>query len=119
MAFKWKKLYDVGEHLRKYSNNEEYQRSAVGRYYYACYLIARDYYENKTRDKLKKIKSHKKLINFFKYSHDEIERNIGFNLDNLRILRNKADYDQVFDAESVIDSKDYSNEILNLFKRLK
>ena len=118
MSFKWKRLYDVGEHLRKYSKKEEYQRSAVGRYYYACYLIARDIYNSRLKRPDGESISHYVLINFFQDSDNKLERDIGSNLENLRVLRNNADYDNDFDKESVKNSKEYSNEFFDLIKRL-
>jgi len=41
MTFSGEKFYSVGDHLEEHSYDEEYQRSAVGRFYYACYWKCR------------------------------------------------------------------------------
>lgn len=48
MSFNWKIFLEVGNHLEKYSQEEAYQRSAVGRYYYSCYHSAKDYFKKGT-----------------------------------------------------------------------
>ena len=42
----------VGNHLSRFSKREEYQRSAVNRYYYASFIYARDYFKDKTQKNL-------------------------------------------------------------------
>ena len=46
MKFNGKKFLEVGYHLENFSKVEEYQRFAIGRYYYAAFLMARDFYED-------------------------------------------------------------------------
>ena len=43
--FNWGYFYDVGFCLKNISKREEYQRSAVGRYYYAAFGLVKDYFE--------------------------------------------------------------------------
>ena len=45
ISFDWEKFYDVGDCLRNISEREEYQRTAVGRYYYAAFGLVKNYYE--------------------------------------------------------------------------
>ena len=119
MGFDWEKFLDVAEHLRNYSQEEEYQRTAVGRYYYACYLVARDIYYNLTGVREGTFISHKKLINFFEHSRNNTEKTIGRNLRYLRDNRNAADYNKDFDFIFLSDSKVRSRRIFNLFDKLK
>lgn len=46
MDFNWKTLCEVGILLSNYSNKEQYERFAISRFYYACYNLSKDYYEN-------------------------------------------------------------------------
>jgi len=45
MSFNWRKFYTVGLFLLDYSDEEEYQRSGIGRLYYACFGELRAYYK--------------------------------------------------------------------------
>lgn len=118
IRFKWIKFWHVGEHLRMFSNNEEYQRTAVGRYYYPCYLIARDIYNNtKGRKSYSKI-SHKSLIRHFTNSESEEDQNIGLRLKELRKIRNNADYDAIFRYDST-DAMSKSKELLNMLENMR
>lgn len=119
MTFSGEKFYSVGDHLEEHSNDEEYQRSAVGRFYYACYWKCRDYFEKKTNRRLGKKKPHKKLIDYFKDSQNETEKKIGRNLSNLKSSRIKADYKNGFKNNSVRDSKVKAEKVFELFKDLE
>ena len=41
--FDWKKNKDVGIHLKNHSSKEEYQRSSISRFYYACFGPSKEY----------------------------------------------------------------------------
>lgn len=104
-----------GNILECFLKNEEYQRTAVGRYYYPCYLFARDIYnKNNNRKPGTKI-SHEELIRYFEGLEGENGK-IGDKLRILRNNRNEADYGNVFDKSKVIDSKIKSEEILKHLK---
>ena len=45
-TYRLKKFFGVGECLRNISHDEEYQRSAVGRYYYAAFGLVKNYFES-------------------------------------------------------------------------
>ena len=47
MTFTWDKFYDVGNCMKNISKKEEYQRSAVGRFYYAAFGLVKNYYEER------------------------------------------------------------------------
>ena len=58
MGFKGKQFIKVAEEIDKKYKSEPYQRTAVGRYYYGCFLTGRGYYEFKTHKKLGKDGAH-------------------------------------------------------------
>ena len=101
-----------------FSKNEEYQRTAVGRYYYPCYLIARDIYNNIKGRKAYSEITHEDLINHFVDSKSKIDQNIGLRLKELRRIRNNADYDIIYryDASSTMFK---SKELLNMLEKMK
>ena len=117
MGFDWEKFWNVGEHLMNYREEEEYQCSAVGRYYYSCYLKAREVYNKKNNFRIDKSISHQQLINKFIESNNEIEKKIGEYLDSLRNSRNNADYDINFnsDLESI---KHKSKKVIKYLKMI-
>ena len=43
ILFDWRRFYDVGFCIKNISKKEEFQRSAVGRYYYAAFGTVKDY----------------------------------------------------------------------------
>ena len=62
ISFDWEKFYDVGDCLRNISEREEYQRSAVGRYYYAAFGLVKNYYEETHHKKVPSNEGHSFLI---------------------------------------------------------
>ena len=90
--FKWEKLYDVGICLKNISEKEEYQRSAVGRYYYAAFGLVKIYYEETHHKTVPSNDGHSFLIENLKKSNFEKEVELGNNLEKLREYRNHADY---------------------------
>ena len=99
-----------------FSKNEEYQRTAVGRYYYPCYLIARDIYNNRKGRKQGSKISHEELIKYFE-GLDGSDAKIGDELRILRDIRNEADYDEFFDVGKVSDCKIKSEDVLKSLKK--
>lgn len=117
--FNWKKFYNVGNHLNDHSNEEEYQRFAIGRYYYSCYEPVKNYYENSFRKTLPSNDSHATLINILKSSPFIEEQKLGIKLDNLRKNRNFADYmDKKLNKNMVFDSKIHAEEIFSMLEEL-
>ena len=119
MDFDWERFIDVAEHLRNYSNREEYQRTAVGRYYYTCFLIARDIYYDMAKVPEGTFVSHESVITFFEKSKKDIEKDLGTKLRNLRRRRNNADYDKEFRFADLNDIKKRYKDIITLLDKLK
>ena len=117
MSFKWDKFFDVGICMKNISEKEEYQRSAVGRYYYAAYGLIREYYEKKYNKVVPSINSHSFLINELESSYGD-ERRIGKNLRSMRSYRNFADYNKIFHSCNVERTEQIYNEIIRLLENL-
>lgn len=77
MSFDWKEFHDVGDHLESHSQKEAYQRSAVGRYYYSCYHLVKDYFEKKYFSLGFQDNPHKTLIDCLKSRGSEIDVNLA------------------------------------------
>ena len=92
--FIWSDFYEVGLDLSK-NTDEAYLRSAIGRYYYAIFGMARLYLTNTMHERTYNTKNniHKKLIKRLRESKDENESYIGKVLNDLRKKRNSSDYD--------------------------
>ena len=118
--FEWQEFYDVGNHLKNYSKEESYQRSAIGRYYYACYQPVKDYYQKSFRTTIPSTKdSHRTLINLLKNSPFIEEQRLGKTLENLRNNRNYADYTSKQLGNLITsESKKYAEEIFLMLKKL-
>lgn len=117
--FDWKKFYDVGIHLKNFSNNEEYQRSAVGRFYYACFGLTKKYYENTHKIIIPSKDSHQFLINRLLNSIYEKENILGEYLQTLRKYRNFADYNDDFKLKNLNKTLKTSEDLINLIQNLK
>lgn len=92
--FDFSKFIDVGNSLSNI-DNEEYARSAIGRYYYSVFGCARVYLifimgENDFRGYGN---IHSKLCDRLRQSDDDTESTVGMTLEKLRQLRNLAVYD--------------------------
>lgn len=112
--FDWKKFYDVGIHLKNFSNNEEYQRSAVGRFYYSCFGLTKKYYENTHKIIIPSKDSHQFLINRLLNSIYEKENILGEYLQTLRKYRNFADYNDDFKLKNLNKTLKTSEDLINL-----
>lgn len=114
MSFNWKKFYDVGLFLLDYSEEEEYQRSGIGRLYYACFGESRAYYKKAFLRDLPSKESHKTLIKSLENSIYEEEQELGEYLHRLRNSRNRADYKAKLKKYDVKNSKKNAKLILEL-----
>lgn len=96
MIFNWKSFYDVGYHLYEYSNEENYLRSAVGRFYYAAFGLVREYCERTHHIIIPSFNAHNILINFLSDSVYSEENRLSSLLYDLRKFRVNADYHNHF-----------------------
>ena len=119
ILFDWRRFYDVGFCIKNISKKEEFQRSAVGRYYYAAFGTVKDYYEEKHETNIPSKDSHQILINNLKKSKNKNEREIGKKLKKFRRIRNFADYNPIFYISNVKKAEELYNEIIQLLDILE
>ena len=118
--FNFEKLYDVGNHLKDFSKDEEYQRSSISRYYYSVFHPVRDYYEKSFRRILSQDNIHSSLINGLENSPFKEEQKLGNDIRKLRNNRNYADYTQKrLRKNQTIESKKKTDEIIMQLNYLK
>lgn len=117
MTFDWYKFYDVGNCMKNISEKEEYQRSAVGRFYYAAFGLIKSYFEDKYHIIVPSNDSHSFLINELEKSYGD-EKVLGENLRKIRKFRNFADYDEKFYIKNVGLSEEIYYEIIGLLNNL-
>lgn len=103
--------------MKNISKKEEYQRSAVGRFYYAAFGLVKNYYEDKYQKTVPSNCSHSFLINELEKSYGD-EKALGENLRKIRRFRNYADYDSKFYMKNVGVSEEIYNEIIILLNNL-
>lgn len=102
-----------------YSNEEEYQRSVIGRFYYACFGLAKEYYEKTHKQIVPHKESHAFLIKKLKCSVYDEEKELGKQLGDLRKYRNNADYDNKFHYGNLKKARKTSDDMIDLLKKLK
>ncbi len=92
--FDFRKFADVADNLSKQSG-DEYNRSAISRYYYSIFCCARLYliFVMNEDEFLKNNNIHSRVCNRLMQSNDLTEHALGKILDKLRENRNLADYD--------------------------
>lgn len=119
MVFDWKEFNDVGVHLEEHSSEEAYQRSAVGRYYYSCYHLVKNYYEKKYHSLGRPEHPHETLIERLNFYGDEEEVDLAEALSKLRTYRNRADYYQGFRNNIIRNAKKARDDINSLLESLE
>ena len=105
--------------MRNISKKEEFQRSAVGRYYYAAFGTVKNYYEERYQTTIPSKDTHRFLISELKNSKIQNEREIGKNLDKFRKIRNHADYNSIFYLSNVRKAEKYYKNIIELLNQLE
>lgn len=115
MNFDWKEYLTLAERLRT-DGGQACFRSSISRAYYAAFCIARDKVGLKDYEpeRLGDPPVHKKVINTLRSSGKLSERESGLILDQLRKMRNEADYlAEMVVTEDYVDRAIFrSNEIL-------
>lgn len=104
--FDFRKLKDVAEYLAS-KEGEEYDRSAISRYYYALFGSARIYLIL-VLGELEFVMGrnvHRRICDRLIYSSDSTEHSLGITLDKLRQIRNFADYDWETKDSSYFEEK--------------
>lgn len=101
MTFDWNEYFKLAQELSQRKDGTDPQRearlrSAISRSYYSVFCSARNHL-NKKKVPLPKENIHASVKDQYRNSSDTTLRQIGNNLERLRIDRNKADYDDSFD----------------------
>lgn len=117
MSFMWKDFHDVGIHLDTFSE-EAYKRSAIGRYYYACFNLTKIYFEREHFIIGHNQNPHEIIIKYLEYYEIEKEVELSKLLNNLRKYRNNADYDFNFRKNNIKKAKKTAEEIFLLLDEL-
>lgn len=101
MNFDWKNYLEFSKEIIENppkENDEAYFRSAVSRAYYSVFKLIQDYFDSNKFPIPEKGSSgedlglHQKYIECLKSHHDDLIKEIGTDLDELRIGRLNADY---------------------------
>lgn len=123
--FDFKKFSKVGDMLSKHKE-ESFTRSAIGRYYYSIFCSTRQYLVETKNKKyfLKRKNIHKEVCEELMKSNDLTENEIGEILEQLREIRNQADYDWLtkdgeYYEKSLIQAKNESEKALESLDALK
>lgn len=98
MTFDWTEYLNLAQELAgqatKPVSAEARLRSSVSRAYYATFCEARNHLRDvEGHSILSTGEAHGYVRDEFKNSADRLRRQIGINLDRLRVYRNKVDYD--------------------------
>ncbi len=100
MSFDWSQCLNLSNELAPRPINptteEAKLRSAISRAYYANYCKARNHLRDKENLSISSDNFHRFVINQFTKSTDRNRKDLGKDLDRLRIHRIKADYDDEF-----------------------
>jgi hypothetical protein len=96
MSFDWSEFLDLAKQLAplpvSHSVAEANLRSAISRAYYANHCKARNYLRDKGKVKLPITDIHRFVIDQFLNSVDRSRRDLGKDLNRLKVDRIKADY---------------------------
>jgi len=101
MSFDWKDYLLFAQEMCGKSNGgnacqETKMRCAISRAYYSAFCNARNFLNENGVKIPDDANIHNAVKREFSDSKDKLYKEIGVNLDRLRLSRNKADYDNVF-----------------------
>lgn len=109
MSFDWKEYICLAEDLLSQAK-ESYSRSSISRAYYGVFCITRN---KKDRKNYAGPNVHQRVIHEYKNSSNRNEKDVGRILDELRRLRNIADYNE----DKTIE-KDHAEKAAALSKQI-
>ncbi|RMG63546.1 MAG: DNA-binding protein [Calditrichaeota bacterium] len=97
MSFQWEHYIELAERLNQesatFAETEACQRSAISRAYYEAFGLAREVAVLEGLTLTKKAEDHKNVEQHYRKSTRKSRQQIGLELNRLRRLRSKADYD--------------------------
>jgi uncharacterized protein (UPF0332 family) len=124
MTFDWSNYLTVAERLAsgdlRIAEEEACLRSAISRAYYAVFGMARSHArQDRVRTRMSGAE-HGEIVVFFSRRYGAVGEEIAAQMNNLRRLRNRADYDDVFEEleESSLDSLSAARDVLALLATL-
>ena len=117
--FQWERFLEVAEACKE-RREEEWLRTGVGRAYYACFLVARDYEEEFNDDRRPQL-SHPKVWDFFSSKCGRVGKQIYVLGDRLKRERHNADYSRNSKKWNSVLEKciDDSKEVITLVDGLR
>ncbi len=102
MSFDWSQNLRLAEELAGQrstpASSEAKLRSSVSRSYYAAFCTARNHLRDVDKVPIPWDDQHKFVRETFMKSSDVSHKQIGIDLDRLRINRNKTDYNDIMDT---------------------
>jgi uncharacterized protein (UPF0332 family) len=110
VSFVWKHYLTLAEELAQNKNDEAKLRASLSRAYYAAFCNARNYMRDKDHRTIPDGESeHAYLVRYFKgdvhnSKSNDTRKNIGKDLDNMRINRKKVDYNDSVGNLRVLDA---------------
>jgi uncharacterized protein (UPF0332 family) len=130
-SFEWIQFLDLAKDLHNsaaedLSLAEAKYRTVIGRAYYAVFNLAKEYLESQGIRLPRGSSAHEEVRNHFDNQQNENFSTVADNLNNLRRLRNSADYVYKKKLNETIDWKiqsesaiEVANEIVNIVKAIK
>lgn len=125
MSFDWSEYLKVARELAGQPTapptEEAKLRSAISRAYYAAFIKARNFLQDKDGATIPFQNSHQYVINQFRISTVGIRQKIGNRLLRLRIARNQADYNNIVPrlAEDTLEALTLARRVIAALENLE